>query len=113
MLDLHLHTTYSDGLDSPVELLKKVANAGVEVFSVTDHDKNVAGIFKEIAYLRKEKIFGFILHLSKEHNFIIPDKEIKDILSLEDPRVEHIKAAIYKYCSLPFDAEEIMRGLPL
>ena len=38
MLDLHMHTTCSDGADSPKELLRKVIEAGCKLFSVTDHD---------------------------------------------------------------------------
>ena len=41
-VDLHIHTTASDGADSPRALAEKVAAAGLELFSVTDHD-TVAG----------------------------------------------------------------------
>ena len=37
-IDLHIHTTVSDGTDTPEELIKKVGEAGISVFSVTDHD---------------------------------------------------------------------------
>jgi Predicted metal-dependent phosphoesterases (PHP family) len=37
-IDLHLHSTVSDGTDSPAELLERVRAAGVGVFSLTDHD---------------------------------------------------------------------------
>ena len=37
-IDLHLHTTVSDGTDSPEELLEKVREAGLDLFAVTDHD---------------------------------------------------------------------------
>jgi len=37
-VDLHVHTTASDGLLRPVELVRAVRAADVEVFSVTDHD---------------------------------------------------------------------------
>ena len=37
-VDLHMHTTASDGADTPGELAAKVAAAGLELFSVTDHD---------------------------------------------------------------------------
>ena len=37
-IDLHIHTTASDGSDSPAELLQKLRSAGIRVFSVTDHD---------------------------------------------------------------------------
>ena len=36
LIDLHIHTTASDGSDSPAELARKVA--GLRIFSVTDHD---------------------------------------------------------------------------
>ena len=42
MIDLHLHTTASDGRCSPTELVRRVHDAGVRVFAVTDHD-TVAG----------------------------------------------------------------------
>ena len=41
-VDLHIHTTASDGADSPRTLAEKVAAAGLELFSVTDHD-TIAG----------------------------------------------------------------------
>ena len=37
-IDLHIHTIVSDGTDTPEELLQKVKGAGIELFSVTDHD---------------------------------------------------------------------------
>ena len=40
--DLHIHTTASDGADSPRVLAEKIAAAGLELFSVTDHD-TIAG----------------------------------------------------------------------
>jgi 3',5'-nucleoside bisphosphate phosphatase len=38
VIDLHLHTTTSDGRLSPTELVARVAAAGIAVMSVTDHD---------------------------------------------------------------------------
>lgn len=48
MIDLHAHTTVSDGGDSPSELVAKAAAAGVRVLAVTDHD-NDAGCAEAIA----------------------------------------------------------------
>ena len=42
-VDLHLHTTASDGTDTPATLVKKAWEKGIKVISVTDHD-TVAGI---------------------------------------------------------------------
>ena len=38
MIDLHTHTTASDGRCSPTELVARAAAADVDVLSVTDHD---------------------------------------------------------------------------
>lgn len=43
MIDLHLHTTASDGTLSPAALVSRAAHAGLRTISVTDHD-TVAGI---------------------------------------------------------------------
>lgn len=42
MIDLHTHTTCSDGTDSPTELVRAAAEAGVTTLGITDHD-TVAG----------------------------------------------------------------------
>jgi len=38
MLELHCHTTYSDGQLTPTELVKAAAEAGVKALAITDHD---------------------------------------------------------------------------
>jgi predicted metal-dependent phosphoesterase TrpH len=42
-IDLHMHTTVSDGTDTPEEILTRVKEAGIGLFSVTDHDAIKAG----------------------------------------------------------------------
>ena len=42
MIDLHLHTTASDGRSTPAELVDLAAQAGLRVMSVTDHDTTAA-----------------------------------------------------------------------
>ena len=37
-IDLHMHTTVSDGTDTPEELLAYIKETGITLFSVTDHD---------------------------------------------------------------------------
>ncbi len=36
--DLHIHSTISDGSDTPLELLEKVRSSDIDIFSLTDHD---------------------------------------------------------------------------
>ncbi|RVW10415.1 PHP domain-containing protein [Prescottella agglutinans] len=37
-IDLHTHSTASDGTDTPAELVQAAADAGVDVLAITDHD---------------------------------------------------------------------------
>ncbi|MEY2815070.1 MAG: hypothetical protein RIS05_818 [Actinomycetota bacterium] len=38
MIDLHTHTTHSDGTDTPHALINKALSAGITVLGITDHD---------------------------------------------------------------------------
>lgn len=37
-IELHTHTTYSDGILTPQQLVERAANAGVKALAITDHD---------------------------------------------------------------------------
>lgn len=43
LVDMHLHTTASDGSFSPSEVVQRVKTSGIKVFSLTDHD-TTAGV---------------------------------------------------------------------
>ena len=48
-IDLHMHSTYSDGTDTPEQLLQHVKEAGITFFSVTDHDSvEAAGLMADL-----------------------------------------------------------------
>ena len=51
MIDIHTHTTCSDGTDSPRELVNKAIVQGLEVLGITDHD-TTAGWAEAIETLR-------------------------------------------------------------
>ena len=51
-IDLHMHTTASDGTDSPEGIAMKVKKAGIGLFAVTDHDA-VLGC-RKVRAVRKE-----------------------------------------------------------
>ena len=57
-VDLHLHTTASDGTWGPEKLAANIRNAGIELFAVTDHDSTEN--LTNIARLAKEYGLGFI-----------------------------------------------------
>ena len=66
MIDLHLHTTYSDGADSLIEVLKKAEQLKLEYISITDHD-TCAG-YNELEQIDVKKYYT---------GKIIPGVEIK------------------------------------
>jgi predicted metal-dependent phosphoesterase TrpH len=47
--DLHMHTNYSDGRLSPIQLIDLSKKSGITIISITDHD-NVNGIEEAINY---------------------------------------------------------------
>ena len=57
-IDLHMHSTVSDGTDSPEQLLSRVTEKGISLFSLTDHDAIKGGL--EIIDLLKSGMPAFI-----------------------------------------------------
>jgi 3',5'-nucleoside bisphosphate phosphatase len=57
-IDLHTHSTRSDGLDSPTQLIQNAAAAGISVIALTDHD-TVSG-WNEARAAAKELKIGFV-----------------------------------------------------
>jgi hypothetical protein len=58
LIDLHLHTTASDGRLEPSDLVHRVWDAGVRVLSVTDHDTVAA--LPEVATLAEARGMEFV-----------------------------------------------------
>lgn len=56
MIDLHMHTVYSDGTDTVTELLEIAEHKKLEVISITDHDE--IGAYKELENLNIRKKFS-------------------------------------------------------
>ena len=53
MIDLHTHTTCSDGTDTPFALVKKALAAGITTLAITDHD-STAGWSEAISALQPQ-----------------------------------------------------------
>jgi predicted metal-dependent phosphoesterase TrpH len=71
-IDLHTHTNYSDGVFSPVELVKKAHQRGLDIISITDHD-SINGINEAIVCA---KDLGIEIITGMEISTDIDDKEI-------------------------------------
>jgi predicted metal-dependent phosphoesterase TrpH len=68
-IDLHTHTTRSDGLVSPADLVQSAFVAGVRLLAITDHD-NLAG-YREVTTARAVPA-GLTLLPGVEINAIVP-----------------------------------------
>lgn len=55
MIDLHIHTTNSDGSDTPENILKKCQIEGLEYISITDHD--TCKSYDDLKYIDVKKLY--------------------------------------------------------
>ncbi len=55
MIDLHIHTTTSDGSDEPKDILIKAQQLGLKYISITDHDS--IGAYKKLEAIKIENYF--------------------------------------------------------
>ena len=76
MIDFHIHSTSSDGLDSPSQLISKALELKLKAIALTDHD-TISGLDE---FLKKGEEKGLIaipgIEISIKHE---PDKELIDI----------------------------------
>ena len=141
-IDFHMHSTVSDGTDSPAELLEKVRQTGLDCFALTDHDdikgcrmirtllrkgdpdfvtgvefscKDEEGKYHILGYgfdpeskpilsvletchrYRMDKVRGRLELLEKTFGFTFPEKEIDDLLALDNPGKPHIGNLMVRY----------------
>ena len=86
-IDLHIHTTCSDGVFTPKQLLDKVRKFEMDVFSITDHD-NIDGFLEVKEYIGEndpELIPG--VEISSIHK----DKDVHILAYFFDPENEELK----------------------
>ena len=55
MIDLHMHTVYSDGTNTCKEILEKAKKNNLSYISITDH--NNCGVYKELVNPEIRNIF--------------------------------------------------------
>ena len=72
-VDLHLHTTFSDGTLSPTELVGLCARSGLRTIAITDHD-STEGIPEALA--AAESLSGLAIIAGIELSTDVPDGEI-------------------------------------
>ncbi len=57
-IDLHIHSTHSDGVLNPKELIDYAVEKGISAIAITDHDKSTAN--EEAKVYVKEKGIGYV-----------------------------------------------------
>ena len=122
LIDLHMHSSESDGTDEPEALLDLIALNNIKIFSLTDHD-NINGVKRIEAKLNNYKTLKFIrgVELScrtkniKCHilafNYDYDNQDFKNILQLAED-LRHVKLEkrlkfLRENFGINFKAEEI------
>lgn len=72
-IDLHIHSSVSDGVYTPAEIINKAAKAGMTVIALADHD-NVDGITEALA--AAENTPGLTVIPGVEISTDVPDGEV-------------------------------------
>lgn len=94
MIDLHAHTTASDGRSTPEELVARAAAAGVTVLAVTDHD-TVAAV--DACIEAAERIGGIEIVPGIEISASWKRREIHVLGHFVDPSDEALLRALERF----------------
>jgi hypothetical protein len=104
IIDLHCHTTASDGTATPTELVDHAAERGVGVIAVTDHD-TVAGIAEAVQASRE---LGVQVVAGIELSTRYTDREVHILGYFIDPTSEALLEAVTRMRSQRFERAEKM-----
>ena len=93
-VDLHIHSTASDGRYSPQEIVRKAAGLGLEVVALADHD-SVDGIAPALEEARKLNRLQFIPAV--EVSTDVPSGEVHILGYFVDYTSEELAAALERF----------------
>lgn len=122
MIDLHMHSTASDGTDTPEQLITKCAKLGLEYTSITDHDT----IDAQVTAVAQAKKYGipyltgveFSVRHEGELHILGYGVDIKDqhfcaeLEDLRESRLERIDLILEKLhaCNVPIQRADVVRN---
>ncbi len=127
LIDMHMHTTASDGTDSPEEILRNVKDAGIGLFSVTDHDAVKSCMAIRSLLTEKDPVFinGVEFSCKDEfgkyhilgYNYSLQDSPIVDLVNYtHDLRMQKVQkrlAGLAENYQISFPDDEIEKLLAL
>lgn len=91
--DLHIHSSYSDGIYSPEEIVESAKTKGIKYLSITDHDSIVA------QYITKEKLEGITVIPGIELSTAYNDLELHILgyfIDVENPQLKEMVCNLNK-----------------
>ncbi|MFP4522463.1 MAG: PHP domain-containing protein [Fibrobacterota bacterium] len=129
-VDLHLHSKCSDGTDSPTELVKKAASAGVGVTALTDHDtvigvpeflesesalhiKRIAGVEFSVENFEGLKDIDVLAYYPDNGVFMKRFDEIEGVCrKISEARIDRLRkiSTILASDGIKIDPDEILSG---
>ena len=105
VVDYHIHSCYSDGTMTPVELVRKYKDAEYDIISITDHD-GIGGL-KEASIAAETLKIKFIpgVEISTEHHFEGEGEEGPELIKIGihmlgydfDPEDEVLRETLDKF----------------
>lgn len=105
-IDLHIHTTASDGTWTNEELLQQIKEKNIKVFSITDHDtitnsvEMINMISKDIYYFVGVEISttyqGKEYHITA-YDFDIHNKKLNELLSFNENKRKEFNAKLIQH----------------
>lgn len=93
LVDLHLHSTRSDGSSTPTEVVERAAGLGLEVISLTDHD-SVEGV--EEARAAGDRL-GVGVVAGAELSAHLDKRDVHILAYFIDPTHEPLKSCLQMY----------------
>ena len=84
--DLHTHTTYSDGANTPKQLIQKASEKGIQVLGISDHD-NVGALAEATEW---GKQYNVEILAGLELSATLGEKDVHILAYLFDPTNERL-----------------------
>ena len=117
-VDLHMHSTFSDGVLTPEELVRECAGSGIGLMALTDHDTFAGSDRLYNSFTAVPVIPGIELSMNDAHGLHLLGYGLTEavplrqkVLQLEQNRIDRAKEMLRRLAKLgmPLDWNELVR----